>query len=355
MLADPRLRLAAGIAALLGCALGAVRWPGAFQAAWLAAWWFWLGLALGAQAILWMQRLTGGRWIEPLGPPLDRMRAALPLLGVLVLPLLIWPGALYPWARGDWVDSAKETGFRQFWLTPGALAVTVLACIALWMLLSRRRTGASAGYAACGLLLFGYSVSVAAVAMLGSLMPRWYSAGFGLVVLVAQSKAAMARAVWQGADAADAAQRSDLGNLLLMYVLTWAYLSFTQFQIIWAENLPAEISLYVPRLQSAWVWLGVALAALGFAVPLPLLLLRRFKRCARCLRAMAALLVAMAWLEVVWWIFPSLPRVGAHVTWMLPLATLGMGLLCSAAAQLPRTGRVAALRSHGPNQGEPHA
>ena len=34
----------------------------------------------------------------------------------------------------------------------------------------------------------------------------------------------------------------DLGNLLLMYVMTWAYLAFVQFLIIWAENLPHEIA-----------------------------------------------------------------------------------------------------------------
>jgi hypothetical protein len=333
---DARARLLWGIAALLPCALAAPWQPAAFMAAWLAPWWFWMGLALGAQVILWMQHLTGGAWIGPIDAPLRRMRMTVPLLALLLLPLLSWPGTLYPWASDAWVDTAKETGFRAIWLTHGAMAATLLACAAAWIWLSRRRGTHDAGRAALGLLVFGYTVSVAAVATLASLTPRWYSSAFGLVVLVAQSKAAMSRAVLAGAGAADPDQRNDLGNLLLMYVLTWAYLSFTQFQIIWAENLPAEIAWYVPRLQTAWVWLGVALVVLGFAVPLPLLLARRFKRDARCLRGLAGLLLITSGMETAWWVYPSLASVGIHVLWMLPLVTLGMGCLCSAVAAWPR-------------------
>ena len=39
---------------------------------------------------------------------------------------------------------------------------------------------------------------------------------------------------------------NDLGNLLLMYVLVWAYLAYTQYLVIWSENLPHEIHWYVP-------------------------------------------------------------------------------------------------------------
>ena len=40
----------------------------------------------------------------------------------------------------------------------------------------------------------------------------------------------------------------DLGNLLLAFTMIWAYLSFSQFLLIWAGNLPEETAYYVPRL-----------------------------------------------------------------------------------------------------------
>jgi hypothetical protein len=332
MRADRRLHAALGIAALLLCAAGALLDRKAFFASWLAAWWFWVGLGLGAQGSLWIHRLTGGTWVQPIALPLQRLRAGIPVIAVLVIPLLIWPQALYPWAR-DWIDSARETAFRAVWLTPLALAFRVALCAALWIAFSpwgrpgKRGRRRSAGFAALGLLVYVYSVSIVAMDLLASLMPRWYSSGFGLLVLIAQLKAAMAYAVLQGARRADQAVRNDLGNFLLTYVMGWAYLAFTQFQIIWAENLPAEIAWYVPRMQSAWSWVGIVLAGVGFGIPMVLLLLRRFKQSAPCLAGLAVLLVAMAWLEVVWWIFPSLGGASLHALWMLPLATFGMGAL----------------------------
>ena len=42
-----------------------------------------------------------------------------------------------------------------------------------------------------------------------------------------------------------ASQFNDLGNLMLAFVMLWAYLSFSQFLIIWAGNLKDEIPWYM--------------------------------------------------------------------------------------------------------------
>jgi len=302
-----------------------------FGAAWLAAWWFWAGLALGAQASLWMQRLTGGRWILPIAQPLNRLRAGTPAVAVLVLPLLFCLRELYPWARLDWMDPAKDTGFRDLWFQPLGFMLRTIIYVLLWTLLARLdgaggRAARRQGYAAAGMILYAISISLAAVDLLMSLTPVWYSTAFGLVVLVAQLKQALAAATYAGAHRASGGTRGDLGNLLLMYALTWAYIAFTQFQIIWAENLPAEISWYLPRLSGAWAYPGLALVVFGLALPLVLLLSRDFKRNARCLRGLALLFLVVAACEVAWWVFPSVDGIGWHAAWMFLLAWVGMGL-----------------------------
>jgi len=303
-----------------------------FGAAWLAAWWFWAGLAVGAQGTLWMQRLTGGRWIGPIAQPLNRLRAATPAVAVLVLPLFLCLPELYPWARLDWIDPAKETSFRDLWFQPSGFALRTVIYVLLWTLLARLdgaggRAARRQGYAAVGLMLYAVSISLAAVDLLMSLTPVWYSTAFGLVVLVAQLKQALAAATCAAARGASPDTRGDLGNLLLMYALTWAYIAFTQFQIIWAENLPAEISWYLPRLFGLWAYVGLALVVLGLALPLSVLLSRGFKRNERCLRGLALLLLVVAAGEVAWWVFPSVPGVGWHAAWMTAPAWLGMGLV----------------------------
>ena len=67
----------------------------------------------------------------------------------------------------------------------------------------------------------------------------------------------------------------DLGNLLLAFMMLWAYFSFSQYLIIWAGNLPAEISWYQHRLDPSWRPIGLALILFHFA--------RAVRRC--CCRA----------------------------------------------------------------------
>ena len=39
----------------------------------------------------------------------------------------------------------------------------------------------------------------------------------------------------------------DFGKLLFAFTMVWAYLSFSQFLIIWSANLPEEIPWYLHR------------------------------------------------------------------------------------------------------------
>ncbi len=332
-LAGGVVQLGVGILLLaLLCAAGLAGLGPDFAASWLVAWWFWAGLVLGAQATLWMQRLSGGLWIVPLADTLNGLRAGTPALAILVLPLLACLPVLYPWARTDWVDDAHVKVFRDVWFQPLGYGLRVMVYVLLWTLLAgldgwggmaaRRQ-----GYAAAGLLLYAVSISLAAVDLLMSLTPAWYSTAFGLALLMAQLQLAMAAATYRGAHRALAPARNDLGNLLLMYVLTWAYIAFTQFQIIWAENMVAEISWYVPRVLGPWRYLGLALAVFGFALPLALLLFRSFKRNAACLRALALLLLVVGAAQAVWWVFPSVAGIGVHAVWMTIVAWAGMGLV----------------------------
>ena len=93
----------------------------------------------------------------------------------------------------------------------------------------------------------------------------------------------------------------DLGNLLLAFVMLWAYFSFSQFLIIWSGNLPQEITWYVQRTQTNWRFVGTALIAFHFAVPFLLLLSRTVKRHGETLLAVAAALLFLRAVDL-WWL-----------------------------------------------------
>ena len=54
----------------------------------------------------------------------------------------------------------------------------------------------------------------------------------------------------------------DLGKLLFAFIMLWAYLSFSQFIIIYSANTQEEIPHYWVRAQNGWQWVGWALVAL---------------------------------------------------------------------------------------------
>jgi hypothetical protein len=118
---------------------------------------------------------------------------------------------------------------------------------------------------------------------------------------------------------------NDYGNLLLVFTMLWAYLSFSQFLIIWGANLRDEVPWYVTRARGGWAGVAITLIIFHFAVPFLLLLTRFVKRRAEMLRSVAALLLVMSMVDIFWLITPAFNHDGPlfHPTdW---LAILGIG------------------------------
>ncbi len=291
-----------------------------FFAIWLCAWWFCLGLILGAAALGCIHALTGGRWGEVLRPAERALGLSMPGLLLLFLPLLLGLHWIYPW----W-DQTSDAWFARLFVT-ARFVVYGLGC---W-LLARAREPATAGHAALRLIVWMMLGSMAAIDLLMSLTAGWTSSIFGWLALSGQlsggAAAAVAIAAHQSQGRRDPVWR-DLGNLLLMFVMLQAYLQFMQLLIIWAENLPRETSWYLPRLDSGWAFVGLALVVLQFAVPTLALLWRSVKDDPQRLGRVALGLVAMQMLSSAWLVVPSVQPHGYASWWLLPLVVGGMGLL----------------------------
>jgi hypothetical protein len=119
----------------------------------------------------------------------------------------------------------------------------------------------------------------------------------------------------------------DLGKLLLAFVMLWAYLSFSQFLIIWSGNLPEEIPWYIRRLGSGWQWLALVLVVFHFALPFLLLLSRDLKRNARTLGMVAVGVLLVRIVDLFWLVGPDLKGHGhgLAVHWMDLAATVALG------------------------------
>lgn len=296
------------------------------MSSYLFAWLLFLGLALGAMANAMLHSLTGGPWFAPVRPALLAGTRLVPVAAVLGIPVLLGMGRLYPWVHGG----------GNWWLSSGFFVARSIFYLALWSALAIffLKTGKQKAASAIGLILYTFTISLAAVDWIGSLVPQWYSTGFGLVVGIGQMFGAMALAIAfagvsrrRETDAAARQQFQDLGNLLLMYVMTWAYLAYMEFLIIWVGNLPREIAWYVPRLQTGWAGLGLFLVVFHFCLPLLILLSRSAKRSPRLLGGLAAAVAAVYIANVYWLVAPSIRPQGFSIAWSDPVALLAAAVL----------------------------
>jgi hypothetical protein len=335
---------AVGVAALLACIVGGLFDRAAFFEAWLVNWLFLLGIALAAMMDVMIHELTGGRWGRVLRPPLEAAMSTMPLVALFAVPLAFGLPALFEWARPDAVAGSDLLKDKQWFLNGTGFIVRNAIWLAVWIAFARAlrsqlqsRGGdphARRRLCVAGLLVYLVTVTVAAYDWVASLVPEWSSTAVGLRLGVAQFVAAFGFAVpcavldaraRKEAPKATARDFQDFGNLLLTFCMMWAYIAFTQFFIVWAEDLPRETSWYGPRLTTSWHWLGLVVGFLNFALPVVAMLFRAVKRNPHALALVCALALAGQWLDSVWLIVPSLHREGFVVHWLDVAALLAQG------------------------------
>ncbi len=336
----------AGLVILAVCLAGSMRNLGAFYRGYLVAFLFWIGITLGCLALLMMQHLTGGRWALVIRRIVEAGTRTLPLMALAALPLLGGLKSLYVWARPGENDPLIVA--KHIYLNAPFFFIRMIFYFACWFLLTHflnkwsaeedrggniplwmRMEGLSGG----GLVLFGFTLHFAAVDWVMSLEPRWYSTIYGLILMTGMTLAAMAFVIivliWRSgepplSDIISPLYFQDVGSILLMFVMLWAYLEFSQYLIIWGENLSSEIPWYLRRLQGGWGALGLALVLLNFALPFSLLLFRHIKRRVKSLLIVATLVLVMRLMDMYWMVVPAFGPT-ARLTWVDLLLPLGMG------------------------------
>jgi hypothetical protein len=147
-----------------------------------------------------------------------------------------------------------------------------------------------------------------------SLDPSWISTIYGLIILIGEVLAAMCFAIVVERILYDYKPMSEMlrpdfvqdhGKWTLTFIMVWAYFNFSQWLIIWAGNLPTEITFYLKRINHGWGWVAVFLAFFHFVIPFVILLSRPFKRNIRKLVWLAVWLLCMRYVDLFWNIEPN--------------------------------------------------
>lgn len=355
MFSDPRRwqwqALAVGIILLVVSIIGAFFNPDEFFHSYLMGYLFWAGLTLGSMALVMVQYLTGGAWGVVTRRTLESAMLTLPFLAILFIPILFGIPDLYPWSHADIVSHDEILTHRHVYMNVPLFIIRAIIYFAIWMIFayflnrwSRRedeigdQTYRLAMISAPGLVLYVFTVTFSSIDWAESLMSHWFSTIWGFLFVVSQGLTAMSFAIVAMAVFSRRAPMSsvlkprhfhDLGKLLLMFVMLWAYLAYSQLIIVWSGNLTTEIPWYLPRFGTSWGWVGAALILLQFLIPFLLLLSRPLKQNAKTLSFVVGILIVMRFVDLFWIVMPDFYKSGFTIHWLnftLPVAIGGMWL-----------------------------
>jgi Ni/Fe-hydrogenase subunit HybB-like protein len=341
--------LVVGVAGTVILIIGGIFDPAQFFRAYLAAYLFCLNLAIGSLIVLMVYHITGGAWGFLTRRLLEGATQTLPLLALGFVPIAFGVRYLYPFARPDLVANNKllqlQHGYMNepFWWIRAAVYFVVWMGIALLLNRFSRaedRTGdrwfgwAMNGVSGFGGVLIGVTLHFAAMDWILALEPEYHStitgplvasqglvAGFALILVVFTTiceRAPLAQIVGPKT-------LTDLGNLLLTFIILFSYLLWFEFMLTWIANMQVDIVWYGVRTRGFWAWLLTAEALLQFVVPFVLLLQRPVKRHPAMLRVVCVLCLVMQALFPQFQILPSFRPTGIGTWWMSLVAPIGLG------------------------------
>ena len=324
---------------------------------WLLGISFWLSILIGMLFLLMIWWMFDAGWSVIVRRQMEHALSAIPWLGLIFLPLVlislfaseggnvpwIWMdgGALVPGGHGSVSEDVLYVA-KSAYLGQGFFVVRYFLYFGVWTLLALSfrkwsfnmdETGDHANVhksrklAAIGLFLCAFATTFAAIDWFKSLNYHWFSTMYGVWFFAASMRAALSATVLL---LFYMATREDglkgivkpvhfylLGCLMLAFTVFWAYISFSQYFLIYNANIPEETFWYNMRelnadgTKNSWWWVSMGLIFLHFFVPFLFLLWYKNKFRGR-LMFIAIWILVFHLLDLYWNIVPQKLAEGHH-------------------------------------------
>ena len=172
-----------------------------------------------------------------------------------------------------------------------------------------------------------------------SLTPHWYSTIYGVWMLIGGAQAALSlgtvlvctnasKKAYSGS--MSAALTKDLGNMMFVLTMLWAYTSVSQLIILWNGNLPETTTFYAHRGVDAglgWNAVGASTILGCFIIPFVTLLSPRVKRYPERLAKIAGWIFFFRIVDVFWIIGAAVPHRATNSAIPTPYDFLAWGVM----------------------------
>ncbi len=319
---------------LIGWAIGATAMEGVRYAmlAYLSAYMFCLTISLGALFFVLIQHLSRAGWSTTVRRTAELLAKALPLMGVLFVPILIavWVGGetMYAW-QGEEFMSMEVAKAKALYLNPLFFTARAVFCFLCWVGLVRYFCGQSRRqdetgeisisekmqfWSGPGVILFSLTTSIAAFDWVMSLAPLWFSTMFGVYIFAGSILSAIASITvlvyWfqssgKVRDEITVEHYHDLAKLTFGFIVFWAYISFSQYLLIWYANIPEETEWFFYRQSHGWGAVSVVLVLLHWLLPFLALMSRNLRRKPGWVAGWALYVIVLHFVDLFWAIMPQ--------------------------------------------------
>ena len=343
-----RALVVGGVGALL-LVMGALTSVQQFYQSYLLGFLFWMLFALGCLGVLLLHHLVSGAWGHVIQRMAESGARTLPFMAVLFVPLLFGMHNLFPWSIPDVVEAShvlhKKTAYLNvpFFIVRSVIFFILWSAVAYMLSAWSRKQDETADplitrrirkIAGPALVLFVLTATLAGVDWMMSLEPEWYSTIYGMHFIVGAALSTFAFCIIGIRFLSDHKPFSDvlttrhyhhLGNLLFAFTILWAYMSFSQYIIIWSGNQVDDNFWYIRRLGTGWQATAVVLLVGHFFIPFFVLLSRKTKRIVHNLSLIAAWIIIMRLVDVFWLIMPAFGDHQFRIHWLNIVAPITIG------------------------------
>jgi hypothetical protein len=310
---------------------------------------FWLAIPLGSLVMLMIHHLTGGGWTFAIRRPMEAAIRTLPLMAILFIPILLGIPHLFEWSDPEIVAVDKVIQIKSLYLNVPFFTVRALIYFSVWIGLGWTLTRWSYRQdetadpllnqkmrvlSGAGLVLYAVCCTFASFDWLMSLDAHWFSSIYGPLFMVGHGLTALSFMIVvlvmldrhpPISKVVSQDRYHDLGKMLFALVMLWAYMTFSQFLIIWSGNLPEFIGWFTKRSGLEWKAIAVLLTLFHFAVPFFILLSRLTKQKSRILVKIAAGLLLMRFFDLFWLIAPDIQHGAFKVSWLDVVVPVALG------------------------------
>ncbi len=340
---------------------------------------YWTAIAIGMLLLVLIHHIVDASWSVVIRRQWEHGLAAFKWLAVLFVPLVLASlfyghgDLVWPWMNPDHVIHGGHTvGHdplylkKSSFLNTNAFLIGTFASFLLWMWVSARLRKASFTQdsdgdlkwtfmnrktAAFGLPIAAFSLTAIAIFWVKSLEYHWFSTMYGVWFFANCVRGALCCGilimVWllNRGDYKGVLNKNhfhSIGMLMLAFTVFWAYVTFSQYFLIWNANVPEETFWYSLRelnhdgSTNQWWYVGVYGILFGhFFIPFFALLSYRFKVTPHIIRRIACWVLAIILLDMCYNILPalkdehgdSLPFFSLHLVWVLT-SVVGVGGVC---------------------------